>query len=101
MFNKSGLYVVKFILWSVISTGKYLAVRYLGMCWLKLVSERFHRNSPVSRWLSSQSDFAAIFLSSGSCLCAVRGHPQDRAVKAKGSKTVIFGVQKLVSGSLT
>lgn len=52
--NKSGLYVVKLILWSVISTGKYLADRYSGMSWLKLVSERFHRNSPVPRWLSSQ-----------------------------------------------
>lgn len=45
--------------------------------------------------------FCSRFPFFGSCLCAVQGHPQDRAVKAKGSKTGIFGVQKLVSGSLT
>lgn len=37
LFNKSGTHVAKLILGSVISTGKYLAVRYSGISWLKLV----------------------------------------------------------------
>jgi len=32
MLSKSVSYVVKVIFWSVISTGKHLAVRYSEMC---------------------------------------------------------------------